>query len=142
MSTIYNNFGVDFETNISSDAYKIVSKTGEELHVNPETLQLAQLNTANTDQSVDGYKLDQVFTDFKTAGLTDKLANFYTITLHDMSKKDEVDILSLYTKDNDNQVIISKSLLEKINSTLPNSVKFKNSESKTSDKYVRLLIGA
>jgi|TARA_B100001093_G_C26834675_1_gene1017800 hypothetical protein len=142
MSTIYNNFGVDFETNISSDAYKIVSKTGEELHVNPETLQLAQLNTANTDQSVDGYKLDQVFTDFKTAGLTDKLANFYTITLHDISKKDEVDILSLYTKDNDNQVIISKSLLEKINSTLPNSVKFKNSESKTSDKYVRLLIGA
>ena len=142
MSTIYNNFGVDFETNISSDAYKIVSKTGEELHVNPETLQLAQLNTANTDQSVDGYKLDQVFTDFKTAGLTDKLANFYTITLHDISKKDEVDILSLYTKDNDNQVIISKSLLEKINSTLPNSVKLKNSESKTSDKYVRLLIGA
>jgi len=142
MSTIYNNFGVDFETNISSDAYKIVSKTGEELHVNPETLQLAQLNTANTDQSVDGYKLDQVFTDFKNAGLTDKLANFYTITLHDISKKDEVDILSLYTKDNDNQVIISKSLLEKINSTLPNSVKFKNSESKTSDKYVRLLIGA
>ena len=142
MSTIYNNFGVDFETNISSDAYKIVSKTGEELHVNPETLQLAQLNTANTDQSVDGYKLDQVFTDFKTAGLTDKLANFYPITLHDISKKDEVDILSLYTKDNDNQVIISKSLLEKINSTLPNSVKFKNSESKTSDKYVRLLIGA
>tara|TARA_S200002703_G_scaffold132535_1_gene120389 strand:- start:1001 stop:1429 length:429 start_codon:yes stop_codon:yes gene_type:complete len=142
MSTIYNNFGVDFETNISSDAYKIISKTGEELHVNPETLQLAQLNTANTNQSVDGYKLDQVFSDFKNAGLTDKLANFYTITLHDISRKDEVDIQSLYTKDDNNQVIISNDLLEKINNTLPNSVKFKNPESKSSDKYVRLLIGA
>lgn len=142
MSTIYNNFGVDFETNISSDAYKIISKTGEELHVNPETLQLAQLNTANTNQSVDGYKLDQVFSDFKNAGLTDKLANFYTITLQDISIKDEVDIQSLYTKDDNNQVIISNDLLEKINNTLPNSVKFKNPESKSSDKYVRLLIGA
>ena len=142
MSTIYNNFGVDFETNISSDAYKIISKPGEELHVNPETLQLAQLNTANTNQSVDGYKLDQVFSDFKNAGLTDKLANFYTITLHDISRKDEVDIQSLYTKDDNNQVIISNDLLEKINNTLPNSVKFKNPESKSSDKYVRLLIGA
>ena len=62
--------------------------------------------------------------------------------MHDISRKDEVDIQSLYNKDDNNQVIISNDLLEKINNTLPNSVKFKNPESKSSDKSVRLLIGA
>jgi hypothetical protein len=142
MSTIYKNFGVDFDTNKSNNHFKIISKTGEELNINPETLQLQNLNTqADTGGSTNGYRIDQVFADFKNSGLTDKLANFYTITLQNIADSKEVDILSLYTKDGDN-IVISDSLLKEINDTLPNSVRFQNPEKISSDKYVRLLIGA
>ncbi len=143
MSTIYNNFGVDFDTNKSSNHFKIISKTGEELNVNPETLQLQDLNTkADTDVSINGYKIDQVFADFKSSGFTDKLANFYTLTLQNIADSKEVDILTLYKKDDADNIIISDILLTEINKTLPNSVRFQNSQKTSSDKYVRLLIGA
>jgi len=143
MSTIYKNFGIDYDTNKSNNSFKIISKTGEELNLNPETLQLQELNTkANTGNSINGYRIDQVYADFKNAGLTDKLANFYTITLQNIADKKEVDIITLYTKNDNNEVVISNSLLEEINNTLPNSVRFQNPVSITSDKYVRLLIGA
>jgi len=142
MSTIYKNFGIDFDTNKSDNSFKIVSKTGEELNINPETLQLQELNTKADTNSINGYRIDQVFADFKNAGLTDKLANFYTITLKNIADKNEVDILSLYKKNDSNDVVITDSLLEEINNTLPNSVRFQNPVRLTSDKYVRLLIGA
>jgi hypothetical protein len=143
MSNIYKNFGVDFDTNKSNNSYKIISKTGEELNINPEVLQIKQLTTqANTVKNgLDGYKIEQVFADFKSAGLTDKLANFYTITLKEIADSTEVDVLSLYTKE-DNKISISNDVLNLINNTLPNSVRFQNSVNTTSDKYVRLLIGA
>jgi hypothetical protein len=142
MSTIYKNFGVEFDTNISDNHFKIISKTGEELNINPETLQLQALNTqADTGGSINGYRIDQVFADFKNSGLTDKLANFYTITLQNIADSKEVDILSLYTKDGDN-IVISDALLNEINATLPNSVRFQNPVKISSDKYVRLLIEA
>tara|TARA_B100000902_G_C27150015_1_gene833230 strand:+ start:451 stop:879 length:429 start_codon:yes stop_codon:yes gene_type:complete len=142
MSTIYKNFGIDYNTNKSNNSFKIVSKTGEELNLNPETLQLQDLNTKAGTKSINGYRIDQVFADFKNAGLTDKLANFYTITLQNIADKNEVDILTLYNKNDSNEVVISNSLLEEINNTLPNSVRFQNPVRLTSDKYVRLLIGA
>lgn len=144
MSTIYKNFGVDFDTNRSDNHFKVVSKTGEELNINPETLQVEQLNTANTGKgrSLNGYKIDQVFSDFKGAGLTDKLANFYTITLQNIADSQEVDILSLYKKDESGDVIITDILLNHINETLPSAVRFQNPVTKSTDKYVRLLIGA
>jgi len=143
MSSIYKNFGVDFNTNKSEDSYKIISKTGEDLNINPEVLQIKQLTTqANTIKNgVDGYKIEQVFADFKSAGLTDKLSNFYTITLNEIADNTEVDILSLYTKE-DNKILINNSVLTLINNTLPNSVRFQNSVNIKSNKYVRLLIGA
>jgi len=143
MSNIYKNFGVDFNTNKSKDSYKIISKTGEDLNINPEVLQIKQLTTqANTIKNgVDGYKIEQVFADFKSAGLTDKLSNFYTITLNEIADNTEVDILSLYTKE-DNKILINNSVLTLINNTLPNSVRFQNSVNIKSNKYVRLLIGA
>lgn len=141
MSTIYKNFGVDFDTNKSNNHFKIISKTGEELNINPETLQLQNLNTQANTGSTNGYRIDQVFADFKNSGLTDKLANFYTITLQNIADSKEVDILSLYTKDGDN-IIITDALLNEINSTLPNSVRFQNPVKISSDKYVRLLIEA
>jgi len=144
MSTIYKNFGVDFDTNKSNNHYKIISKTGEELNINPATLQLEQLNTtANTpSRSLNGYKIDEVFSDFKGAGLTDKLANFYTITLQNIADVQEVDVLGLYKKDESGDIIITDILLDHINETLPNAVRFQNPVSKSTDKYVRLLIGA
>lgn len=142
MSTIYKNFGVDFDTNQSDNHYKVVSKTGEELNINPETLQVEQLNTANTRRSINGYKIDQVFSDFKNAGLTDKLANFYTITLQNIADSQEIDVLSLYKKDVNGDVVITDILLNHINETLPSAVRFQNPVTKSSDKYVRLLIGA
>lgn len=143
MSTIYKNFGIDFDTNKSNNHYKIISKTGEELNINPEILQLEQLNTANTtSRSLNGYQIDQVFSDFKSAGLTDKLANFYTITLQNIADKQEVDVLGLYKKDESGDIIITDILLNHINETLPNAVRFQNPVSKSTDKYVRLLIGA
>ena len=143
MSNIYKNFGVDFNTNKSDNSYKIISKTGEDLNINPEVLQIKQLTTqANTIKNgVDGYKIEQVFADFKSAGLTDKLSNFYTITLNEIADNTEVDILSLYTKE-DNKILINNSVLTLINNTLPNSVRFQNSVNIKSNKYVRLLIGA
>lgn len=143
MSNIYKNFGVDFNTNKSENSYKIISKTGEDLNINPEVLQIKQLTTqANTIKNgVDGYKIEQVFADFKSAGLTDKLSNFYTITLNEIADNTEVDILSLYTKE-DNKILINNSVLTLINNTLPNSVRFQNSVNIKSNKYVRLLIGA
>lgn len=143
MSNIYKNFGVDFDTNKSENSYKIISKTGEDLNINPEVLQIKQLTTqANTIKNgVDGYKIEQVFADFKSAGLTDKLSNFYTITLNEIADNTEVDILSLYTKE-DNKILINNSVLTLINNTLPNSVRFQNSVNIKSNKYVRLLIGA
>ena len=144
MSTIYKNFGVDFDTNQSNNHFKVISKTGEELNINPETLQIKQLNTANTgkSKSLNGYKIDQVFSDFKGAGFTDKLANFYTITLQNIADDQEVDVLGLYKKDESGDVIITDILLNHINETLPNSVRFQNPVLKSTDKYVRLLIGA
>lgn len=143
MSIIYNNFGVDFDTNKSNNSFKIISKTGEELNVNPETLQLKEFNTsANTQTSVNGYRIDQVFSDFKSSGFTDKLANFYTITLQNIADEKEVDMTSLYQKNKEGDIIIDNKLLEDINNTLPNAVRFQNSVNKNSDKYVRLLIGA
>ena len=143
MSTIYKNFGIDFDTNKSNNHYKIISKTGEELNINPEILQLEQLNTANTpSRSLNGYQIDQVFSDFKSAGLTDKLANFYTITLQNIADKQEVNVLGLYKKDESGDIIITDILLNHINETLPNAVRFQNPVSKSTDKYVRLLIGA
>lgn len=142
MSTIYKNFGVDFDTNQSDNHYKVISKTGEELNINAETLQLKQLNRTDTRRSINGYKIDQVFSDFKNAGLTDKLANFYTITLQNIADSQEVDVLSLYKKDVSGNVIITDILLNHINETLPNAVRFQNPVTKSSDKYVRLLIGA
>jgi hypothetical protein len=143
MSTIYKNFGIDFDTNKSNNHYKIISKTGEELNINPDILQLEQLNTANTpSRSLNGYQIDQVFSDFKSAGLTDKLANFYTITLQNIADKQEVDVLGLYKKDESGDIIITDILLNHINETLPNAVRFQNPVSKSTDKYVRLLIGA
>ena len=143
MSTIYKNFGIDFDTNKSNNHYKIISKTGEELNINPDILQLEQLNTANTpSKSLNGYQIDQVFSDFKSAGLTDKLANFYTITLQNIADKQEVDVLGLYKKDESGDIIITDILLNHINETLPNAVRFQNPVSKSTDKYVRLLIGA
>ena len=143
MSNIYKNFGVDFNTNKSDNSYKIISKAGEDLNINPEVLQIKQLTTqANTIKNgVDGYKIEQVFADFKSAGLTDKLSNFYTITLNEIADNTEVDILSLYTKE-DNKILINNSVLTLINNTLPNSVRFQNSVNIKSNKYVRLLIGA
>ena len=143
MSNIYKNFGVDFDTNKSENSYKIISKTGEDLSINPEVLQIKELITqANTIKNgVDGYKIEQVFADFKSAGLTDKLANFYTITLKEIADNTEVNILSLYTKE-DNKILINNSVLALINNTLPNSVRFQNSVNIKSNKYVRLLIGA
>lgn len=142
MSTIYKNFGVDFDTNQSDNHFKVISKTGEELNINAETLQLKQLNRTDTRRSINGYKIDQVFSDFKNAGLTDKLANFYTITLQNIADSQEVDVLSLYKKDVSGNVIITDILLNHINETLPNAVRFQNPVTKSSDKYVRLLIGA
>ena len=143
MSTIYKNFGIDFDTNKSNNHYKIISKTGEELNINPDILQLEQLNTANTpSRSLNGYQIDQVFSDFKSAGLTDKLANFYTITLQNIADVQEVDVLGLYKKDESGDIIITDILLNHINETLPNAVRFQNPVSKSTDKYVRLLIGA
>jgi hypothetical protein len=142
MSTIYKNFGVDFDTNQSDNHYKVISKTGEELNINAETLQLKQLNRTDTRRSINGYKIDQVFSDFKNAGLTDKLANFYTITLQNIADSQEVDVLSLYKKDVSGDVIITDILLNHINETLPSAVRFQNPVTKSSDKYVRLLIGA
>ena len=143
MSTIYNNFGIDFDTNKSDNSFKIISKTGEELNVSPESLQLKEFNTsANTDTSVNGYRIDQVFSDFKSSGFTDKLANFYTITLQNIADKKEVDMTSLYQKDSKGNIIIDNKLLKDINDTLPNAVRFENSVNKNSYKYVRLLIGA
>ena len=142
MRTIYKNFGVDFDTNQSDNHYKVVSKTGEELNINPETLQVEQLNTANTRRSINGYKIDQVFSDFKNAGLTDKLANFYTITLQNIADSQEIDVLSLYKKDVNGDVVITDILLNHINETLPSAVRFQNPVLKSTDKYVRLLIGA
>ena len=143
MSTIYKNFGIDFDTNKSNNHYKIISKTGEELNINPDILQLEQLNTANTpSRSLNGYQIDQVFSDFKSAGLTDKLANFYTITLQNIADVQEVDVLGLYKKDESGDIIITDILLDHINETLPNAVRFQNPVSKSTDKYVRLLIGA
>lgn len=143
MSNIYKNFGVDFDTNKSENSYKIISKTGEDLNINPEVLQIKQLTTqANTIKNgVDGYKIEQVFADFKSAGLTEKLANFYTITLKEIADNTEVDMLSLYTKE-DNKILINNSVMALINNTLPNSVRFQNSVNIKSNKYVRLLIGA
>ena len=83
----------------------------------------------------------KIVADFKSAGLTDKLANFYTITLKEIADSTEVNVLSLYTKE-DNKISISNDVLNLINNTLPNSVRFQNSVNTTSDKYVRLLIGA
>jgi hypothetical protein len=144
MSTIYKNFGVDFDTNQSNNHFKVISKTGEELNINPEALQIKRLNTANTgkSKSLNGYKIDQVFSDFKGAGFTDKLANFYTITLQNIADDQEVDVLGLYKKDESGDVIITDILLNHINETLPNSVRFQNPVLKSTDKYVRLLIGA
>ena len=142
MSTIYKNFGVDFDTNQSDNHYKVISKTGEELNINAETLQLKQLNRTDTRRSINGYKIDQVFSDFKNAGLTDKLANFDTITLQNIADSQEVDVLSLYKKDVSGDVIITDILLNHINETLPSAVRFQNPVTKSSDKYVRLLIGA
>jgi hypothetical protein len=142
MSTIYKNFGVDFDTNQSDNHFKVISKTGEELNINAETLQLKQLNRTDTRRSINGYKIDQVFSDFKNAGLTDKLANFYTITLQNIADSQEVDVLSLYKKDVSGDVIITDILLNHINETLPSAVRFQNPVTKSSDKYVRLLIGA
>lgn len=49
---------------------------------------------------------------------------------------------SLYQKNKEGDIIIDNKLLEDINNTLPNAVRFQNSVNKNSDKYVRLLIGA
>ena len=143
MSNIYINFGVDFDVNESGNHYKVISKTGEELNINPETLQLKILNTtANTeDQSINGSRVDEVFADFKSAGFTNKLAKFYTITLKDIADSQEVNVFTLYSK-KDGDIVITNSLLDHINNTLPNSVRFQNPSTKKSDKYVRLLIGA
>lgn len=143
MSTIYNNFGVDFQTNKSDSTYKIISKTGEELKVSSEFLQSINFDTqANIKKdSSNGYMLDDVYADFKNAGHTDKISNFYTLTLNAISKKNDVSIYSLYSK-KDNEILITDKVIELINETLPNSVRFKNPVVKKTNKYVSLLIGA
>lgn len=143
MSTIYNNFGVDFQTNKSDSTYKIISKTGEELRVSSEFLQSINFDTqANIKKdSSNGYMLDDVYADFKNAGHTDKISNFYTLTLNEISKKNDVSIYSLYSK-KDNKILITDKVIELINETLPNSVRFQNPVVKKTNKYVSLLIGA
>ena len=143
MSTIYNNFGVDFQTNKSDSTYKIISKTGEELRVSSEFLQSINFDTqANIKKdSSNGYMLDDVYADFKNAGHTDKISNFYTLTLNEISKKKDVSIYSLYSK-KDNEILITDKVLDLINETLPSSVRFKNPVVKKTNKYVSLLIGA
>lgn len=143
MSTIYNNFGVDFQTNKRDSTYKIISKTGEELKVSSEFLQSINFDTqANIKKdSSNGYMLDDVYADFKNAGHTDKISNFYTLTLNAISKKNDVSIYSLYSK-KDNEILITDKVIELINETLPNSVRFKNPVVKKTNKYVSLLIGA
>ena len=85
--------------------------------------------------------LDDVYADFKNAGHTDKISNFYTLTLNEISKKKDVSIYSLYSK-KDNEILITDKVLDLINETLPSSVRFKNPVVKKTNKYVSLLIGA
>jgi hypothetical protein len=100
MSKIYKNFGVTTEQSDRDGKFQDVSTTGEKINIQNQDIDiLNSLRAPNSEKALGGktHLRDQVFTDFKRSGYTDKLSNFYADTFFELSKKDDTTPTSYYT---------------------------------------------
>ncbi len=100
MSKIYKNFGVPTTQTHRDGKFQDVSITGEKVNVVDQDIDIINKYTAPGSEIAIGGKThlrDQVYTDFKRSGYTDKLSNFYADTFFDLSKKNDTNPTSYYT---------------------------------------------
>lgn len=100
MSKIYKNFGVPTTQTHRDGKFQDVSTTGEKVNVVDQDIDIINKFTSPGSEIAVGGKThlrDQVYTDFKRSGYTDKLSNFYADTFFDLSKKNDTNPTSYYT---------------------------------------------
>ena len=100
MSKIYKNFGVPTTQTHRDGKFQDVSITGEKVNVVDQDIDIINKYTAPGSEIAIGGKThlrDQVYTDFKRSGYTDKLSNFYADTFFELSKKNDTNPTSYYT---------------------------------------------
>ena len=100
MSKIYKNFGTSTTQTERDGKFQDVSVTGEKINVADQDIHILNRLREKESDTVKGGKTnlrDQVYTDFKGSGYTNKLSNFYADTFFELSKKDGTNPTSYYT---------------------------------------------